>query len=342
MGGANTIVEYSVSEMQNLLQQFYFHKQPARKNISISNVIDKSGWECSVFSFTLNFVEDNIQRQENLLLKLYLDVRGAYKAIGEFYGMQQLAFAGYPVPTVLFLVLENSPFNGPFIIMEKVSGPLLLQALKLASPDQRRELIQLFCQLFVELHTMDWYPFAIDPTHYQPQDFIPHMLSEQRALIITHHKNSLFAPVLDWLDKRGQMVTCENLSVIHWDYHPGNIILGEDGIPCVIDWTQIEISDYRFDLAWTLLLVSTFGRPELREEVLREYEDCRGHPVPHLDFFEVAICLKRLLSMSIYQDCKVERAEQHLHMHEQQMISVQSALTLLQSKTGIVLPDFLL
>ncbi len=49
---------------------------------------------------------------------------------------------------------------------------------------------------------------------------------------------------------------------VHWDYHPGNVLLRDDSSAVVIDWTQIDVSDPRFDLAWTLLLVSSYEGAE--------------------------------------------------------------------------------
>ena len=38
----------------------------------------------------------------------------------------------------------------------------------------------------------------------------------------------------------------------------------------------MDISDSRFDLAWTLLLMSTHGDPEIRGLILREYKRLSG------------------------------------------------------------------
>jgi hypothetical protein len=73
-------------------------------------------------------------------------------------------------------------------------------------------------------------------------------------------------------------------------------MLDLDGSACVIDWTQIDISDTRFDLAWTLLLIGSIESEIWRIRVLREYERLLGRPVEDLDFFEVAAGVKRLYS----------------------------------------------
>jgi len=66
------------------------------------------------------------------------------------------------------------------------------------------------------------------------------------------------------------------------------------GSAVVIDWTQAEISDARFDLAWTLVVVGTQQSTKWRDFILKEYERLRGTCVERLAYFEVAACIKRL------------------------------------------------
>jgi aminoglycoside phosphotransferase (APT) family kinase protein len=66
-----------------------------------------------------------------------------------------------------------------------------------------------------------------------------------------------FLPIVAWLEERREAVPCLQPSLVHGDFHPNNILLREDGSAVVIDWAGLQASDARFDLAWTLLLVST-------------------------------------------------------------------------------------
>ena len=54
--------------------------------------------------------------------------------------------------------------------------------------------------------------------------------------------------VLDWLQTRTKAITPTEPTVVHGDFHPGNVLLRTDGASFVIDWTGADISDYRFDL----------------------------------------------------------------------------------------------
>jgi aminoglycoside phosphotransferase (APT) family kinase protein len=83
------------------------------------------------------------------------------------------------------------------------------------------------------------------------------------------------------------------------DYHPHNVLVRDDGRAFVIDWPNAAISDYRLDLAWTLVLMGCHGNPDVAHHVLQAYEQSSGHAVEQLAFFEVAACLRRLISIVV-------------------------------------------
>lgn len=115
----------------------------------------------------------------------------------------------------------------------------------------------MFCSIFVSLHKTDWENFVEDPSIYKadaPYSFIKNELSRSYETVRFLDQLSMAQPVLEWLKDRILSVPCERLSIIHGDYHPHNIILTNDGTAYVIDWTNINIADFRIDLAWTLLL----------------------------------------------------------------------------------------
>jgi aminoglycoside phosphotransferase (APT) family kinase protein len=62
----------------------------------------------------------------------------------------------------------------------------------------------------------------------------------------------------------------------------------------VIDWTTLQVSDPRADLAWTLVLQKTHVGLELYNYVLREYERLAGARIEQLAWFETLACLWRL------------------------------------------------
>jgi len=279
-----------------------FEENPPGKNIKISDVSKITrGWETELYSFKIEYEERGERAHDDLILRLYPDRYAKEKSEKEFMAMSYLHKAGYPVPKVLFQGSESSPFGKPFIVMEKVQGRMMTDIYLEASEGRRRELMTLFCSLFVDLHDQDWRPFVLDPARYEtgnPYAFIDRKLSDAQRAIESFHIVEL-KPVLGWLMERRSNVPCQRLSVIHLDYHPDNLMIKDDGSAVVIDWGSQDIGDYRSDLAWTMLLAGTYWIPEMRLVILNEYQRIAGRIVPHIEYFEVLAILRRLLDLAV-------------------------------------------
>src|SRR5262249_54492215 len=108
--------------------------------------------------------------------------------------------------------------------------------------------------------------------------------------------NGALQPILDWLNERREAVPCLRPSITHRDYHPWNVLLTEQDKLSVIDWGW-QISDPRYDIAWTLTTLARDGLMTLREYVLESYERLTEHPVEQLEYFEVLTNLRWLLNI---------------------------------------------
>jgi aminoglycoside phosphotransferase (APT) family kinase protein len=190
------------------------------------------------------------------------------------------------------------------------------------------------------LHALDWRAFVSDMARYEgqgPYAFIDQWLSEAHAAL-ERFPPSGFSRVLQWLEARRDQVPCQRPSPIHWDYHPGNVLLRDDGSAVVIDWTQIGASDSRFDLAWTLLLTSSHQGVEWRGLILKEYERLAGVEVEQIEYFDVAACLKRLGSVAASLTFGPEklgmRPGAQAHMRRQ-MPAFKAVYALMLERTGI-------
>jgi aminoglycoside phosphotransferase (APT) family kinase protein len=236
-------------------------------------------------------------------LRIYPGTDANEKSEREFAGMQTLFRVGYPVPRVISLEFKRSPFDRrPFMLMEYVKGEMMWPVLDKATPVRSADLITQFCELFVKLHVLDWREFVHSEEQVRYQDpyyFIDNYLNQLRAAIESFSDLIGFLPVIDWLQDRRNDVPCKRPAPIHWDFHPANLILRPDGTACVIDWTQIQVSDPRFDLGWSLLLIDGYAGEDLRNKVLAEYERISGAPVEQLAYFDIANCVKRIGSVMI-------------------------------------------
>lgn len=77
-----------------------------------------------------------------------------------------------------------------------------------------------------------------------------------------------------------------------------NILIQPDGSPSVIDWTGFGVTDYRFDLAWTLVLSYGHLNIEASLAFLQGYQLAAGAKVENIEVFEVTACARRLFDVS--------------------------------------------
>ncbi|MEO7021085.1 MAG: phosphotransferase [Ktedonobacteraceae bacterium] len=257
-----------------------------------------TGWEGDLLSLRLDYKEAGEYRTEEVVLKLYHGQNSGRKAKKEFRNLQQLAQIGYPVPHTLFLALEDSPFGRAAVAMEKIQGQTAADLFDQSTQEQQQALVAQCCQLYIDLHALDWTVFVSNPARYQTTNTL-HVWLEQMRYACNQQLPRVFDPVIEWLEKRYQEVPCQRLSVLHGDFHLNNLIMRDDGTLFVIDWTGTGVSDYRFDLAWTLLLQRSQGATKLANMVLEEYERLAGHRIEQFAFFEVIACLKRLFDIAV-------------------------------------------
>lgn len=257
-----------------------------------------AGWESDVYAFDLEHGPASARQRTPLVLRIFPGVDAHEKSAREFNGIRLLRQAAYPVPEVYLLERDASPFGKPFIIMERVEGQLLWLPLFHGPEADRPRLLTQFCGLLVRLHTLDWRPFVRGPAEEalsDPGELAGRELTSWQA-IFAQHPAPGFQPTMAWLSASQARLRSPSPGPVHWDFHPANVLVRPDGSACVIDWTQIDITDTRFDLAWTLLLIGSNQGEAWRGRVLAEYERLLGRAVEDLEFFEVAAGVKRLYS----------------------------------------------
>jgi aminoglycoside phosphotransferase (APT) family kinase protein len=287
-----------------LLQSYFAAAFPERAAPVVADLASLNiGWESDIYAFTATWGPPSQRRREELILRIYPGNDAYEKSGKEYDALALLRSAHYPVPRVDKLEREASPFGKPFMIMERIPGRPMWHRMFHSAPWTRKMLLRLFCGLFARLHAIDWRSRVPNPAEFEPGS--PYGVVERRLarwgayIEPTLSMIGGFAANWEWLLAHQHDVTCDHAVPVHGDFHPENILLKKDGSAVVIDWTNFDLSDYRFDLAWTLLLIGCNEAPKWREPVLREYERQVGHKVEGLEFFDVAACVARLFSVII-------------------------------------------
>jgi aminoglycoside phosphotransferase (APT) family kinase protein len=326
-------MSFTEDEILQKLSAYYQEKVQAQI-VDITRITE--GWETEVYSFTVNHGKNG--HCTELILRIYPGEDALQKSQKEFYAMNQLHKMGVPVPEVFFLEVNTSYLGNPFVIMEKIKGQPMW-AIITENPHRKKELLTLFCKMFVDLHSLSWRPFSNKSLDEDPYIWVNFFIKKAKTSI-EKFKKSEFNPSLNWIEARVQDVP-NTLSLTHGDYHPDNVLVRNDAA-FIIDWGGVDVSDFRMDVAWTLLLTSTHGNPELRDMILSEYERIQGCKIEHIEYFDVLACLKRLFTISVSLTdgaTKLGMRPGAEAMMRKNANHVRGVYQLLRRRTGISIPE---
>jgi len=148
-------------------------------------------------------------------------------------------------------------------------------------------------QLFVQLHGLDVSEFK-DVPNLSFSDSVQTYLSHFRD--VRDRLAPWMTPVIDWITENMPGEAPGYRSLCHMDYHGMNVMLDEDDRPYVIDWGASRIGDPRLDMAWTVLLYSTFGGSAFRAPLIETYVNLGGR-LECLEFFEVVAATRRITDL---------------------------------------------
>ena len=255
-----------------------------------------SGFESDIYAVRLEFPHAS---RKDYILRLFTGKGATSKLRREAKALSLLQTAGYPVPALLLQETNPRVLGKPFEMIEKLEGQALWPVLASAAPHQQRTLLARFGSLLAQLHRLDWRSFAGNPDPYEkhPMRLLNKIISHYRSL---YEKYGLqgFLQIVDWLDQHKREISVRP-AVVHQDFHANNVFLGSDDQWFVIDWTQFDISDYRIDVAWTLLIMGDLGNADWGKQILHAYTLDGNHPIEDLDYFNVLVSMKLLASTLI-------------------------------------------
>ncbi len=307
------------------------------KDFQITNFTPISdGWETEVYAFDLTLRHQT----EPCILRMYPGENAAAKCHREWRAFRDMMAFRYSVPRVYRSETDTVWLGKPFLVMQRINGRPLGDVMR-EDTARQPELLSRFVKLAVDLHQQHDYRPEIDVfIEHDPAVFTPITLERWRTHILTDLQQAWAAPIFDWLEAN-KVPESEVLSPLHRDFHPHNVLITPDDQLYVIDWSGFSIGDYRYDLAWTLLLISSSGYPQLRDLILSEYARLAGHPVANIAYFDVLAALRRLVDLAASLGSGAEslgmRPETVAIMRTQQD-RYQYVYTLLHDRTSLRVP----
>lgn len=258
----------------------------------------KSGWESEVYSFRLTHEEGGERVSQRLILKTYPNTaHGKDRALKERHALYNLRAVHYAVPGVALVEIDPTALGSPFIIMEYVEATPMSERLASAQPHQLPELARQFVGLMTGLHNLGYAVLVPRMKPVSEYALVTREIYTMRGLV-EHYTLPEFTPLLDWLYEHRKDAPSATAVVTHRDFHPSNILLTESGLPFVIDWGW-QISDPRYDLAWTLAQLRRDGHDAFADAVLAEYERVSEQPVAQLGYFTVLAITRWLMDQVV-------------------------------------------
>lgn len=304
------------------------------ENPSVEDVkLLKSSYGSDVYQFTLSYDEEDGRTRQQFVLKTYTDnFAGKDRALKERHALYNLRVARYAVPGVAAVEIDDNPLGKPFIVMEYVNGATMDTRLESADDAGQQELAQQFVGLMTSLHGLGHQVLVPRMNAVSEFGLLNREIHIMRGLAKDYGLDIL-VPVFDWL--YANRVPSNVPVVTHRDFMPSNVLLTETGVPFVIDWGW-QVSDARYDLAWTVGQLQREGKADFAEKVVAEYQRTAG-AVEHFDYFRVLAETRWLLNTLVMLKSGFDDADAWNAYAETVVEPVRYAVYLINELTGVEL-----
>jgi aminoglycoside phosphotransferase (APT) family kinase protein len=194
-----------------------------------------------------------------------------------------------PAPSVV-AILEPADGLGEGYITERVVGETL--GARIVRDERyaaaRSVMAQQCGEILAAIHRID----PADAPFLMRQDAAEHVAAHRKIIDNYNFRLPALELALRWAAEN--VPRNQRQAVLHGDFRTGNMIVGEEGIRCVLDWELAQIGDPMQDLGWLCIRTWRFGGAGpvggfgSREDLFSAYEKASGHRVDpkHVRFWE--------------------------------------------------------
>jgi aminoglycoside phosphotransferase (APT) family kinase protein len=194
--------------------------------------------------------------QQPLILRVFAHARAPGRARYEAALQNAIAGQGYPAPRVLLHCDTDAPLGCPFLIMERLPGVVMAQALR--SPLRARSLGALLAEAQARLHELDAARVLATLQREQLAPFTVDDMLAQLGLRIDDASLDTLRPGLNWLLARPP--EREPFVICHGDYHPNNVLVHDGAVSGVIDWSLVTFAPAEYDVGNTRAILANAPR----------------------------------------------------------------------------------
>lgn len=191
-------------------------------------------------------------RDGDAIIKLFDKTYSNADILNEALNQARVEQTGLNIPKIREVTLING--QGA-IVMDYIEGKTLARLME-ENPEKEDEYMRTFIELQQEVHS-------------------------KRHMLLTKYADKLMMKILnsdldasiryDFAMKLNDMP--KHNHVCHGDFDPTNIVIREDGVPYIIDWSHASQGNATADAAKTYLVLSVSGQHDLAEKYLKMYSE---------------------------------------------------------------------
>lgn len=280
------------------------------------------GADTRIFSFNLCFSDSATAEKSSketlipLIARIFRKGK-PYESVRIEYGlMKSLYQAGLSVPKPFFCAL--GPASGrSYMVMERIDGISLSKKWDQVPEDQAQNLFNQYMEKMVSIHSFDWktyLPGYTAPDIGKHPFFIPRYTIDPISYLVDRYPEELseVGLVVRWLNDHISEGSCEKVVLIHGDYHPLNTIVTPDDDLIIIDWTGGRLSDYRLDLAYSIVIMNSDRPMDFKDLSIQQYESMSRKKVRNIEYFMILSNLSNLTRMySCITDYEITGESKH-------------------------------
>jgi len=174
-----------------------------------------------------------IFRDGNKCIKVFNSRYSKSDVLAEALNHARTEETGLNIPKLIEVTVMDGKWA---IVFEYIKGKTLMQLMN-ENPDKKNEYISLLTDLQVQVHTKTSQGLE------RLKDKLNKSIAESDFDATTRYD----------LHTRLEAMPKHN-KICHGDFHPSNIIMNEDGVPYIVDWSQASQGNSAADAARTYLL----------------------------------------------------------------------------------------
>lgn len=253
-----------LAHLRGVLRQAYlaYAEPPARVT---------GGFDTMIYGFRLRGAAEEWSCP--LILRVFRQHDDPARAPWEGAVQTALVQLGYPAPRILLTSIEREAVGGPFVIMERLPGRMMLEdvfkpsRLVLLLPHILTEVPRMLAETQAKLHALDPEPLlrALDAQDLSGGDVAPAGVSRRMATVdgqleqlrrrIEDSQLDGLEPGLQWILERRPPEPAQRV-ICHGDFHPLNVLTQGGAVSGVIDWAMTTVAAPEFDVGNTKLLLA--------------------------------------------------------------------------------------